>query len=546
MSAKRELVLNKTSWRFNRKSSIEQELERFLDSLEEYNEKEKDIITRLQSRLWKLQEVAATYLKKPEMKLEFQIVGFEFLASLIHSRNFVEYRLNKTFPYAGAMLNEYRRLFLVVYCVVWHRLLEEKVLLETLYGSLRYWERTQEKTLFSGIEKKTFMENIKDHFLNEKKYRCPKAVQPLEIEEKVWYFNERPVAESTSGCTLEIWEQEIEVFQNNLKSWNDSEKNKIRTLFMGLWEAQAIIAEYLLMPKRTAEFRIVAFEFLASLLLSNKLTSSEKKFYYTKKRYHTKNEFHTLGMYIHSHSTAPTKFRVLDSLVYGSLVYWGSEIDQDLFKNIDKRSMFGEVQRRLSINMMLDRPNVPKSLDLKFKTWVFRTEDNNHAEDLLDKNWGKEMSRLLGEMQSLRHIAKETVLMLCHGLWVGEKEAADIVGMPNQAFNFRVNGFEFLASLIFSSEFKTYINREESLVPRFQGNDPNMFWSLLCYIHEKAPKSTSFIQMVCEVIYGSLEYLGRKNEINSQKLKRAQFIPSLYQALASKYSVPVPQQVHPA
>ncbi|KAG0142118.1 hypothetical protein CROQUDRAFT_662923, partial [Cronartium quercuum f. sp. fusiforme G11] len=336
-----ELVLKKTSWRFNRKSSIEQELERFLDSLEEYNEKEKHIITRLQGRLWKLQEVAANYLEKPEMKLEFQIVGFEFLASLIHSQNFQQYWLdNETFPYIGAMQNEYRRLFLVVHCLLRNRRLEEHVLSEASYGSLRYWEMTQETTLFSDIEKETFMKNIKDYFFKESKYRTSKDFQPLKIEEKVWSFKGRPVAESASDCTLNIWEQEIKVFQNNLKCWKDSEKEKVERLFMGLWEAQAIVADYLQMPKRTAEFRIVAFEFLASLLLSDKFTSPEKKHHYTKKQCTNKTEFHALRIYVHSHTLSRTKFKVLNALVHGSLVYWGNEIDQDLFENIDKYHLF--------------------------------------------------------------------------------------------------------------------------------------------------------------------------------------------------------------
>ncbi|KAG0139183.1 hypothetical protein CROQUDRAFT_675195 [Cronartium quercuum f. sp. fusiforme G11] len=332
-----KLVLKKTSWRFNRKSSFEQELERFLDSLEEYNEKEKDIITRLQDRLWKLQEVAANFLEKPEMKLEFQIVGFEFLASLIHSQNFQQYWLdNETFPYIGSMLNEYRRLFLVVHCILWNRRLEEHVLFEASYGSLRYWEMTQETTLFSDIEKETFMKNIKDHFSNESQYRTSEDFQPLEIDKKVWSFKGRLVTESASDCTLHIWEQEIEAFQKNLKSWDGSKKENIRELFMGLWEAEAIVADYLLMPARTAEFRIVGFEFLASLLLSNVLSNPEKKFYYTRMP-RARNEFYRLGMYIYSDDAAHGKFRVLTSLVYGSLVYWGKEIDQDLFKNIGQK-----------------------------------------------------------------------------------------------------------------------------------------------------------------------------------------------------------------
>ncbi|KAG0143346.1 hypothetical protein CROQUDRAFT_678624 [Cronartium quercuum f. sp. fusiforme G11] len=339
------LTLTKTSWTFIRTSNFEKESSRLQQSLELYKLNQGRVV-RLLARLWRVQEVAAKHLNRCEDKLDFQIVAFEFLASLILSQNFITYRLQKDHKHLTRKArNEYYKLFRFLHTSVRIQKTEDEVLLEVMYGSLKYWEKERKETILREIRREVLIQQISDQFLIPKDFRNPNKLQTMEMGEKTWSF------EPPFPCTEQNWKEEINRLQLSMSSWGNKERERVKTLFLELWNAQGAIADYLEIPTRASELRVNAFECLASLILTDKASIIERQMNWIKPFSRIKNDYFRLSWYIQSTSCHKTLFKVLSDVIYSSLVYWRNNFGDRVFTNISKDAILSCIQHHLPRNM---------------------------------------------------------------------------------------------------------------------------------------------------------------------------------------------------
>ncbi|KAG0143348.1 hypothetical protein CROQUDRAFT_96374 [Cronartium quercuum f. sp. fusiforme G11] len=332
------LTLGKISWNFIRTSNFEEEISRLQQSLQRYELNQKRG-TKLLERLWRVQEVAAKHLNRREDTLDIQIVAFEFLASLILSQNFMTYRFqNHHKRLACKAGNEYYRLFWFFHTTVLYQNTEDEVLLQVMYGSLKYWEKQRKTTILEENGREELIQQISDQFLIPQVFRNPHKLQPMVMGEKTWSF-EQPL-----HCTEQNWEEEINRLQLSMSSRGNEERERVKTLFLELWNAQGAIADYLEMPNRASELRVNAFECLASLILTDKSSIIERQMNWIKPYGGIENDYFRLGWYIHSKTYRQTLDTVLSDVIYSSLVYWGNKFDASVVTKISKAKILGFIR----------------------------------------------------------------------------------------------------------------------------------------------------------------------------------------------------------
>ncbi|KAG0143767.1 hypothetical protein CROQUDRAFT_134798 [Cronartium quercuum f. sp. fusiforme G11] len=508
---KRQLSLKKVTWVFNRRSSFSNELDRLKEGLKKYSQVSMKNITTLLNRLWRIQAVVAKHIERPEITLDFQVIGFEFCASLITSPSFqisAPTRLKKKMP------NQYYKLFSFIHADNPPYLLADKVLLEVMYGSLKYWDKKRGKKYFPRSDKENLIQAVSKNFFVPEQFRIRLAPKTLKLSEKTWHFggnfNSEGISKS-STCTSEIWEQELNRLQNSMQSWNTTERDQVNKLFMELWFSGGAVAECLKMPTKASELRITAFEFLASHLYMDKSDSAEKDDVYHSPKSNIRNEYYKLGLYVHRVVKDKIASQVVQDVVYGALVYWGKEKGQEKVVHTKGTAIRDHIGHTSLINMNLQSHTDFRPLDLKAKTYIFGVDSGSlagHDQGVLSRSiWNAELTSLETRLHLFPGETNVKVSNLFEGLWLGLEEAGKILNMSERVHDFRINGFEFLASLILSREFQKH--GTPRLSSRFRLKHKNQYWKLLSYILGKVTKSKWTV--LPEVIYGSLKYLERIN-----------------------------------